>query len=260
MAVTSRRAVEERLRVQAAELNHALRLAAAGEMAAALAHELNQPLSAIGSYAGACRKMLSMRPVDLEQINAAMDKMGREVGRAGEVVHRLRDFFRDGTLRLESLAVKQLVGEGLEPLIRKIESKGMALHVQLQENLPAVQVDRVQIATVMRNLVSNAMEAFAIAPERPCEIHVTAVSSGPDRVNICVEDNGPGITAAMLDNIFAPFSTSKAKGMGLGLSISRALVEAHGGKLWAEVPSSGGARFCFSLPAETMLREQHEHH
>lgn len=259
MAVTSRRTVEERLRVQAEELNHALRLAAAGEMAAALAHELNQPLSALGSYARACQLMLSMNPLDLERINAAMDKMGREVGRAGEVVHRLRDFFRDGTLRLESVTVKQLVGEGLEPMIRKAEGKGMALRIQLQENLPTVQVDRVQIATVLRNLVSNAMEAFASAPERSCFIQVTAISGGPEWVNICVEDNGPGITGEMRDNIFTPFSTSKAKGMGLGLSISRALVEAHGGRLWTETPAAGGARFCFALPAETMLREQYEH-
>lgn len=259
MAVTSRRTVEEKLQDQAAELNQALRLAAAGEMAAALAHELNQPLSALGSYVRSCQLMLTMRPADMERINATMDKMGREVGRAGEVVRRLRDFFRDGTLRLESVDVTQLVGEGLEPLIKQIESKGMALHVRLQENLPAVQVDRVQIATVLRNLVYNALEAFAETQNRPCDIHVTAASSGQDWVNICVEDNGPGISGTMLDKLFSPFSTSKAKGMGLGLSISRALVEAHGGKLWAEASAAGGARLCFTLPAETMFQEQHEH-
>jgi len=260
MAVTSRRMIEEKLQAQAAELNHALRLAAAGEMAAALAHELNQPLSALGSYARSCQLMLTMNPADLERINETMDKMGREVGRAGEEVRRLRDFFRDGTLRLESMDVKQLAGEGLEPLIRKIESKGIALHVRLQENLPAVQVDRVQIATVLRNLVYNAMEAFADTPERPCDIHVTATSSGNDWVKFCVEDNGPGVSGEMIDNLFSPFSTSKAQGMGLGLSISRALVEAHGGKLWAEAPVAGGARFCFTLPAGTALQEQHDPH
>jgi len=256
MSVTSRRSVEEKLQAQAAELNHALRLAAAGEMAAALAHELNQPLSALGSYARSCRLMLSMHPADMERINETMDKMGREVGRAGEVVRRLRDFFRDGTLRLESMDVPQLVDEGLEPLIREIESKGMALHVRLQENLPRVQVDRVQIATVLRNLVYNAMEAFANTPDRPCDIHVTAASSGPDWVNLCVEDNGSGVSGEMLDKLFSPFATSKAQGMGLGLSISRALVEAHGGELWAEALVAGGARFCFTLPAEKALQEQ----
>lgn len=256
MAVTSRRAVEEKLQAKAAELNHALRLAAAGEMAAALAHELHQPLSALGSYARACQLMLSGKPADLDRISETMDKMGREVGRAGEVVRRLRDFFRDGSLRLESMEVNQLVGEGLEPLIRKIESRGMTLHFRLQENLPAVQVDRVQIATVLRNLVSNAVDALAGGRGTPCDIHVTAAASGRDWVNICVEDNGPGIPGEMRDNLFSPFATSKAKGMGLGLSISRALVEAHGGELWAEVPVAGGARFCFSLPAEKTLQEQ----
>lgn len=260
MAVTSRRAVEEKLQAQAAELNQALRLAAAGEMAAALAHELNQPLSALGSYARSCQLMLSGSPADLERISVTMDKMGREVGRAGEVVRRLRDFFRGGTLRLESVAVTQLVGEGLEPIIRQAGGKGMAFHLQLQENLPAVQVDRVQIATVLRNLVSNAMDALADSGGTSCDIHVTAAAVGQDWVKICVEDNGPGISGEMLDNIFSPFATSKPKGMGLGLSISRALVEAHGGELRAEALVAGGARFCFTLPVEKALQEQHEHH
>jgi two-component system sensor kinase FixL len=100
------------------------------------------------------------------------------------------------------------------------------------------------------------MEAFANTPDRPCDIHVTAVSSGPDWVNLCAEDNGSGVSGEMLDKLFSPFATSKAKGMGLGLSISRALVEAHGGKLWAEAPVAGGAKFCFTLPAEKALQEQ----
>ncbi len=259
MAVTSRRTVEVKLQTQAAELNHALRLAAAGEMAAALAHELNQPLSALGSYARSCQLMLAANPTDLERINQTMDKMGQEVVRAGEVVHRLRDFFRDGTLRLENMVVTQLVSEGLEPLLKQIKRKGMELDIQLQENLPAVQLDRVQIETVLRNLVSNSIEAFAITPDKPCVIRVTATSSSSDGVMICVEDNGQGISDSILDNIFSPFSTSKAKGMGLGLSISRALVEAHGGKLWAEPPQTSGAKFCFTLPSENTFQEPHEH-
>lgn len=259
MAVTSQRTVEVKLQTLAAELSHALRLAAAGEMAAALAHELNQPLSALGSYARSCQLMLAMSPSDPERIKQTMDKMGQEVVRAGEVVHRLRDFFRDGTLRLESMAASQLVSEGLAPLLKQIKRKGMELDIQLQENLPAVELDSVQIGTVLRNLVSNSIEALAATPDMPGIICVTASARASDGIMICVEDNGQGISGAILDHIFTPFSTSKTRGMGLGLSISRALVEAHGGKLWAESPPTGGTRFCFTLPLEKIHQEPHEH-
>jgi len=248
MAVTSRREVEEQLRNRQAELNQALRMAAAGEMASAFAHELNQPLSAISSYLRACQIMLARPDEQRALLAETMDKVVAEAGRAGQVVHRLRDFYRSGVLQLERLAVEQLLQGGLEPLKKRAERHGVAMRLTVASSLPAVSVDRIQIETVLHNLLTNAIDALAGA--RRGEIAVSAEPGENGEVRVCVADNGPGIVPEMLNRLFEPFATSKPDGMGLGLAITRSLIEAHGGKLWAEPVAGGGARFCFTLPAD----------
>jgi signal transduction histidine kinase len=248
MTVTVRRATEERLHQREADLNQALRLAAAGEMAQALAHELNQPLSALANYAQASRMMLA----DLDQhgplLAGTLNKIADEAGRAGQVVHRLREFFRGGTVRMEMCPVAELVAEGLSPLRKRADRYGIELQVNLANNLPVISADRVQIATVLLNLVGNAIDALrnSVFGDKLIEISAEHMSSG--NVRICVTDNGPGIVTDIKDRIFQPFATSKPEGMGLGLAISRTLVEAHGGTL--ELASNRPTRFCFTLPLE----------
>ncbi|MBS4097081.1 MAG: MASE1 domain-containing protein [Sulfuricella sp.] len=247
MAVTSRRALEEQLRNRQSELNQALRMAAAGEMTSALAHELNQPLSAISSYLRACQLMLELPEEQHPLLAETMDKVVAEAARAGQVVHRLRDFYRSGELRLERLAMEPLLQGGMEPLNKRADREGIALSLKVAPHLPEVLADRMQIETVLHNLVSNAIDACGAS--RRGEIHVGAVAEG-GAVRVCVSDNGAGIAPEIAAHLFKPFATSKPQGMGLGLAITRSLIEAHGGKLWAEAGEGGGARFCFTLPAE----------
>lgn len=255
MVVTNRREVEEQLRNRQTELNQALRMAAAGEMSSAFAHELNQPLSAISSYLRACQMMLAKPDEQRELLVETMDKVVAEAGRAGQVVHRLRDFYRSGVLQLERLSVEELLQGGLSPLKKRAERHGVAMTLTVASGLPEISVDRMQIETVLHNLVSNSIDAFA--GSRQGKIEVSAALNAPGEVRVCVSDNGPGIVPEMAQRLFEPFATSKPEGMGLGLAITRSLLDAHGGKLWAEPASGRGARFCFTLPADIPGMNEH---
>lgn len=250
MTVTVRRATEERLHQREAELNQAMRLAAAGEMAQAIAHELNQPLVALANYARAGRSMLADPVRHGELLADTLDKIDREANRAGQVIRRLREFFRGGGLRLETFPLAAFIEEGLSHVRRRGERHAITFQVNLEDGLPAVRADRVQMGTVLHNLLSNAVEALKESPGDWREIEITAQPQGTDRVRICVSDSGPGVDLDMEQRLFESFATSKAEGMGLGLAISRTLVEAHGGELWLDNPRP--ARFCFTLPSASM--------
>jgi signal transduction histidine kinase len=249
MTVSVRRITEERLLRREADLNQALRLAAAGEMAQALAHELNQPLSALANYAQASRMMLA----DLNQhgplLADTLNKIADEAGRAGQVVHRLREFFRGGTLRMETCTAESLVEEGIAPLRKRAERFGVQLSVNLPANLPDISADRVQISTVLLNLIGNAIDALRKVESGERRIEVSVARVDADMVRICVADNGAGIAPEISERLFQPFATSKPEGMGLGLAISRTLVEAHGGTL--DLIDTQPTRFCFTLPADS---------
>ncbi len=251
MTVTARRAAEEKLHRREAELNQAMRLAAAGEMTQAIAHELNQPLSALANYARAARNMLAHPGEHALLLGETLEKIDRESTRAGQVVRRLREFFRGGGLRLESVSAAELVEEGLTPARRRAERAGLQILISPMEHLPRLQADRTQIGTVVHNLLVNAMEALeSQAPEPPAErqIHIDVKRHNGDWLRFCIADNGPGIIPDMETQLFTSFVTSKPEGMGLGLAISRTLVEAHGGELWLE--RAYPTRFCFTLPIQ----------
>ena len=241
--VTRRREIERQLGDKQAELNRAGRLAAAGEMAAALAHELHQPLSAIRNYARAARLL----PAPL-QADELLGKVEREAARAATIVQRLRDFFRGGASRLECVNVGRLVDEALAPM----RDEAMQQHVALEIALPARQVellvDRVQIQTVLHILVANALEAIAAGANGARRIEITAAAAGEGWLRLSVADSGAGVSPAIADRLFEPFATTKSTGIGLGLALSRSMVEAHGGKLWAEAGAGGGAVFHLTLP------------
>ena len=243
-AVSERRTIERELREKQATLDRSLRLAAASELASTLAHELNQPLSAIGAYLRACQMMLAQSG-DRGELAATMDKVIAEANRAGGVVRRLRDFFRTGSTRIEPIAPGVLVAEACATL-RERASEQRVVVEQAAANAPDVLVDPVQVESVLHNLVANAIDALQRAPgER--RVRVEAALDDDGFVRIAVTDNGPGVTPEIEASLFDPFVTTKATGMGLGLAISRSIVEAHGGRLWHE-RLSRGSMFAFTLP------------
>ncbi len=246
MTVSERRFTEARLQKREAELNQAMRLAAAGEMTQAIAHELNQPLSALANYARASRAMLDEPDRHTPLLADTLEKIDREATRAGQVVRRLREFFRGGGLRLESIGIADLIEEGLSPVRRRAERNDIELRLKLEENLPEITADRVQIGMVLHNLLTNAVDAIGGSASSRREIEIRARREKPDFIRICVSDSGGGIGDDIRTRLFDSFATSKPEGMGLGLSISRTLVEAHGGELWLD--SAHPTRFCFKLP------------
>ena len=246
VAVDDLHGTEQKLRERQTELNRSLRLAASAELATAMAHELNQPLSAIGIYTRTCEMLLQARPVP--ELQETMAKIGREVRRAGEVVHKLREFYRSGGSRLEATAVAKLLRTATEFIQERAARHGIAMVVDAGADLPAVSVDRMQIETVLHNLLANAVEAIrdaAGSSERL--IHLRAAAAANDMVAITVQDSGPGLSETEAKNLFHPFSSSKSYGLGLGLSMSRSIVAAHGGSLEI-VPGKGGCCFRFTLP------------
>ena len=243
--VDERQAAEEALR-------SSLRLAAAGDMAAALAHELNQPLTAMSTYARAsqllARRLPGSDPAARSILDVA-DKLAAEAGRAGEIVNRLRRFFRERSTELQPTDLGELLADAVASQSRRAEELRVRLALGEVQALPPVWIDRVQVAVVLRNLVANGLEAAserldAAAGDRT--VVVSAALDG-DTVVVSVIDSGPGLGAEQVRAVFDAPASSKPGGMGIGLSISRAIVEAHGGRLWAE-PGAAGT-FRFTLPA-----------
>lgn len=237
--------VEERQRATR-ELRDTLKLAAAGETAAALAHELNQPLTALLGYARSCQ-LLPAGPGADPRLAETLRKLVNEAKRAADVLHRLREFFRTGATSLKRASLPLLLDETLARSRSDADARGVDLRLRVEGIVPDVLLDAVQIRVVVQNLVKNAMESSASveSPARAVEMALT-VDAGGREVRVTVSDTGPGLSADQALQWFAPFTTTKAGGMGMGLAISRAIVEAHGGRLWA-VPGSRGM-LCFSLP------------
>jgi two-component system sensor kinase FixL len=237
--------VDEKQRL-GAELRQTLRLAAAGEMAGALAHELNQPLTALAIYGKACERLLEQGETG-ERLREVIARMVAESLRAAEVVGRLRDFFRTGGTRLERIWLHELLSAAADRFTARAQQQGVELII---EPAPACALwaDRLQLEVVLRNLLSNAFDAVAEQPTELRHIRLSTYPDGAGRIGICVEDSGAGLSGEMVARLFEPFQSSKASGLGLGLAISRAIIEAHGGSLWAEVTDHG--LFRLVLPIE----------
>lgn len=228
------------------DLKRTSRLAAAGDMATALAHELNQPVTALLAYGKACEYLLDRGEMG-EPLKAAIRHMVAESTRAAEVVRRLRDFFRTGALKLESAQLESLVADVVARLSVNFREHAAELRVDVPPTLP-MYLDRLQIELVLRNLLSNALDSVAALPEAQRRVRLSARLLNARRVRISVEDEGPGLSAEVAARLFEPFVSTKSSGLGLGLVISKAIVEAHGGTLWAE--TRGRGLFLFELPIE----------
>ncbi|MHA7628997.1 sensor histidine kinase [Corallococcus sp. M7] len=231
------------------QLAHVSRVAALGELTASLAHEINQPLSAILSNAQAVRRQLNATPTELEEMREALGDIIADGKRAGEVIHRMRVLLKRGEPRRELHSLNDLVREVARLLVNDMHLRGAELHLSLDPALPAVEGDGIQLQQVVLNLLINAMDAMAEVPAGQRQVRVLTASPVAGRVELRVQDSGGGIEPSRLARIFEPFYSTKEHGLGMGLSISRSIVEAHGGRLQAESPPGQGALLRCVLPA-----------
>ncbi len=245
--LTERQQTEARLQDLQSELVHVSRLTAMGEMAAALAHELNQPLSAIANYLRGSRRLLDKGdPADLPRLSDALDKAAVQALRAGDVIHRLRDFIGRGETerRIESIA--KLIEEASALALVGVKELGVRVTMEFDPRADLVLADRVQIQQVVINLLRNAIDSMRATRRGELKVRVAVRAGGFTLVS--VSDTGSGIGEEMRGRLFQPFMTTKKEGMGVGLSICRTIVEAHGGTIWAENnPGAAGATFAFTL-------------
>ena len=244
--ITERQSIQRRAGVLQQELMHASRLSAMGEMASGIAHELNQPLTAVMNYTRAARRHLDRTEPDPAPIADLVDKAGQQAERAAEIIKRLRRFIKkdDSERRLEP--INAVVEEAAALALIGASDRHIELIFSLDDALPPVLMDRIEVQQVVLNILRNAIEAFEGSGER--KIRISTQAAGPQEVQVDIQDNGPGLAPHVADDPFRPFQTTKADGIGIGLAISRTIIDAHGGRLWAESPPEGGAVFRFSLP------------
>jgi PAS domain S-box-containing protein len=251
--LSAHKQMESQLHERELDLARALRLAAAAETAGALAHELNQPLSAIASYVRACTLLLDRPDPDHARVAATMRSVVTEVQRSGAIVRGLRNYFQSGASHLQRTSVADLVQSGTAPGAERLARHRIELRIDVELGLPEVLVDRVQIDMVLHNLIANAIEAIESADAPVRRIEVSARDAG-NAVRICVSDTGPGLPPDLATSPFRPFTTTKPQGMGLGLAICSSIVESHGGHLRSE-HAQRGAVLAFTLPAAVSADE-----
>ena len=246
--ITERKRAEEQARRHQAELAHVLRLGTIDEMAAGFAHEINQPLGAVANYGqGAVRRIRSgsVQPGELLPI---LEAMVHEVLRAGEIIRRVRELVRKEPSEQSPFDVNALVGESVQVIESEARNLGVEVRQELARDLPPVVCNGVQVEQVILNLLRNALEAMQANARGVGRLTVTSELAGPAVVEVSVRDNGVGLPEPSID-VFAPFHSTKARGLGMGLSISRSIVEAHHGEIRAIRNADGGATFSFTLPA-----------
>ena len=244
--LTERQAAERRLQDVQGELVHVSRLTALGEMASALAHELNQPLTAASNFMKGCLILVKRQPTDTARLEEMISQGADQALRAGQIIRRLRDFVSKGEADRRIEALPQLLEEAGALAMIGARDKNVRLRYEIDPQVNLVLADKVQIQQVALNLIRNAVEAMEDAPDK--DLFVGARPAADDMVEIYVSDTGHGISPQAAQQLFQPFMTTKAHGMGIGLSISRTIVEAHGGRIWVEPNPVGGAIFRFTLP------------
>jgi C4-dicarboxylate-specific signal transduction histidine kinase len=252
--VTLRRQAQRQLEAQRRELSHLSRAAVAGQLSGALAHELNQPLAAILGNADAARRLLAREPVDLDELREIVAEIAIEDQRAAAVIRNLRAFYRRDEARKEQLDVSEVIRDVANLAHSEMVYRSVAVAISLDPALPPLPAVRVQLQQVLLNLILNASEAM-IGTARADRVISMSARARDGHVHVAVRDSGPGIDPAIADRMFEPFVTTKPGGLGLGLSISRSIVAAHGGRLWAENNPDGGATVHCLLPLDPLKPE-----
>jgi C4-dicarboxylate-specific signal transduction histidine kinase len=244
--VTERKRAEEALREAQAELAHVTRVTTLGELTSSIAHEVNQPLAAVVNNASACLRWLAA--YNLEEARQCAALIIADGHRAGEIISRIRALVKKAPPQKDWVNINETILEVIALARSEVHRNRVSLQTQLSSDVPLILGDRIQLQQVILNLIINAIEAMSEISEGPRELQVVTRKDELQGVLVTVRDSGPGLDPDSLDHLFTAFYTTKPQGMGMGLAISRSIIEAHGGRLWA-IPNDGpGATFQFTLP------------
>jgi C4-dicarboxylate-specific signal transduction histidine kinase len=246
--VTARRVSEEALAKARSELAEVARVASLGVLTASIAHEVNQPLAGIITNAGTCLRMLDANPPNVEGARETARRTIRDGNRASDVITRLRALFSKEELTLESLDLNEVTREVIALSVSDLQGNRIALRSELADDLPIITGDRIQLQQVILNLLRNASDAMLGVQDRPRQVVIGTARDSGDRVRVTVRDVGVGVDPESMSELLDAFYTTKSEGMGIGLSVSRSIIERHQGRLWAEPNDGPGATFSFSIP------------
>ena len=250
--ITEKRKVEEKEKQRVLELAHVSRLSTMGEMATQIAHELNQPLSAITTYSDAGLYMLESREEENPDLVTALREIKHQAQRSGDVIRGLRNFVSKGELQTSTTDINALVHSVLNLAMSELRNNKVEVNFSLDETLPLIITEKILIEQVILNLVRNAIDAIAEANSETRKVHIHTLLNKENMIEVRITDTGPGLSAEQIETIFNTFVTTKPQGIGMGLPISRTIIEAHGGKLFAESERKNGASFIFTLPLKNV--------
>jgi len=248
--IEEREAAEEGLIRAQAEIARIARITTMGELAASIAHELNQPLGSIVTSGDACLRWLAAKPPNLDEARQAVEAIIRDGTRASSVLVRTRGLLRRGERVRERWDINDVIREVIALLGGELRRTGVSLRMEMPAKLPPVVIDRVLLQQVMLNLIMNAMEAMRPVNDRTRVLHIRTEEQPSGSIVVLVRDSGVGIDSEHLSRMFEAFYTTKVQGIGMGLTISRSIIEAHGGRLWAVADNGLGSTFCFTLPID----------
>jgi len=252
--VTENKAAEAALDKARSELAHVARVSTLNALTASIAHEINQPLSGIITNAGTCLRMLNGEPPNIDGARETARRTLRDGNRASDVITRLRALFTKKEFTLEPLDLNEATREVIALSLSDLQRNRVVLRSELSEDLPSVVGDRIQLQQVTLNLLRNASDAMVGVEDRPRQLLIRTQREGHDRVRLSVQDAGIGVNSQDLERLFEAFYTTKHGGMGIGLSVSRSIIERHHGRLWAEPNDGPGVTFSFSIPCSMLGR------
>jgi C4-dicarboxylate-specific signal transduction histidine kinase len=241
---------ERQYREMQSELAHANRVATMGQLTASIAHEIRQPITATRTNAAAALRFLAKSPPDVAELREALAWIVNDADRAGDVVDRIGSLIKKAPPRKEVVDLNAAILDVTALTHGEAVKTGVTVGTQLADELPRIQCDRVQLQQVILNLIVNALQSMSDVEDGNRELHISTVSVEPEGVCVAVRDTGPGLRPESLPRLFEPFYTTKPDGMGMGLSICRSIIEAHGGRLWATRCEPRGALFQFTIPAD----------
>ncbi|MHB1092500.1 GAF domain-containing sensor histidine kinase [Thiobacillus sp.] len=246
--ITDQVKAQELDRQRKEELAHVGRLSILGEMISGLAHELNQPLCAITTYAQTCLRVIQSGSCKCEDVRYGLEQVVKQAELSGAIFQRLRKFARKDDLRQQSIDLREVILEVANFVRADVQQNQVQLHMEISPSLPVVVADPIQIEQVLLNLVRNSIDALGDVDEAQRQITIKATPHEGGSVKVCINDSGCGCSQEVLDRLFEPFFTTKETGLGIGLGISQSIIEAYGGRLWLEPNTTHGAKFCFILP------------